>query len=77
MERLIDYAVELDLDEDSFASCLTNQTHLLTVSESSQAARTAGLNSTPSVLVDGIPVDNPLDYEAVSAAVDDRLQSGQ
>ena len=77
MERLIDYAIELNLDEDSFASCLTNQTHLVAVSESSLAARSAGLNSTPTVLVDGIPVNNPLDYEAVSAAIDDRLQSGQ
>ena len=77
MERLIDYAVELELDEGSFTSCLTNQTHLSTVSESSQAARAAGHNSTPTVLVDGISVDNPLDYEAVSGAIDDRLSSGQ
>lgn len=77
MERLIDYAVELNLDEDAFTSCLTNQTHLLTISESLQAARAAGHNSTPTVLVDGVRVDNPLDYEALSAAIDDRLSSDQ
>ena len=77
MERLIDYAVELDLDKDSFTSCLTNQEHILTISESLQAARTAGHNSTPTVLIDGVPVDNPLDYETVSAAIDKQLSADQ
>lgn len=73
MERLIDYAVDLGLDGDTFTSCLTNQTHLLTISESLQAARTAGHNSTPTVLVNGVRVDNPLEFEAVSAAIDNQL----
>ncbi len=77
MERLIDYAGELDLDRDTFTSCLTNQEHMLTISESLQAARTAGHNSTPTVLVDGVRVDNPLDYGTVSAAIDRRLSSDQ
>lgn len=77
MERLIDYAVELDLDRDAFTSCLTNQEHLPTISESLQAARTAGHNGTPTVLVDGVRVESPLDYGAVSAAIDSRLSSDQ
>ena len=77
MERLIDYAAELELDEVSFTSCLTSQSHLMTISESLQQARTAGHNSTPTVLVDGVRVDNPLDYEVVSAAIDERLSTGQ
>ena len=77
MERLIDYAVELEMDGDTFTSCLTSQTHLLTISESLQAARAAGHNSTPTVLVDGVPVANPLDYEAVSAAIENQLSSNQ
>ena len=77
MERLIDYAVELNLDRDTFASCLTNQVHLPTVSESRQDARSAGHNSTPTLLVDGVRVDSPLDYGAVSAAIDSQLASDQ
>lgn len=77
MESLIEYAAELELDRDSFTSCLTNQTHILTISASLQAARTAGHNATPTVLVDGVRVDNPLDYEAVSAAIDKQLSSDQ
>ncbi len=76
-EKLIEYAVELELNEKSFSSCLLNQTHLAGVSESMQAARAAGLGGTPSVLVDGIPVTNPLDYDSVAAAIDDRLTAGQ
>lgn len=77
MERLIDYAVELELDGDTFTSCLTNQSHLHTITESLQAARVAGHNSTPTVLVNGVRVDNPLDYEAVSAAIDNQMSSDQ
>lgn len=77
MERLIDYAVELNLERETFASCLTNQVHLPTVSESLQDARSAGHNSTPTVLVDGVRVDSPLDYGAVSAAIDSQLASDQ
>lgn len=73
MEKLIDYAVELELDEDTFSQCMTGQTYLSKVMESSQAARDAGLNSTPTVLVDGDPVANSLDFGAVSAAIEDRL----
>ena len=62
---------------DTFTSCLTNQTHLLAISESLQDARAAGHNSTPTVLVDGVPVANPLDYEAVSAAIENQLSSNQ
>jgi len=77
MERLIEYAVELEMDAGTFTSCMTNQSHLLTISESLQAARAAGHNSTPTVLVNGVRVANPLDYEAVSAAIDSQLPSDQ
>ena len=76
-ERLIDYAVELKMDQDSFTQCLMNQTHLSIVVESLQSARAAGHNSTPTVLVDGIPIENPFDYKVVSAAIDDRISAGQ
>ena len=77
MERLIDYALELELDRDSFTNCLTSQLHLLAISESLQVARAAGHNSTPTVLVNGVRVDNPLDYNAVSSAIDNQLSSDQ
>lgn len=76
-EKLIEYAVELELNEASFSSCLLDQTHLDGVNASLQAARAAGLGGTPSVLIDGIPVTNPLDYDAVAAAIDNRLAAGR
>jgi protein-disulfide isomerase len=76
-ERLIDYAVELKMDQDSFTQRLMNQTHLSLVVESLQSARAAGHNSTPTVLVDGIPIENPFDYKVVSAAIYDRISAGQ
>ena len=76
-EKLIELAVELEMEQDTFTQCLMSQTHLLLVAESLQAARFAGLNSTPSVLVDGNLVEDPLDYAAVSAAIEDRLSASQ
>ncbi len=76
-ERLIDYAVELGLERDSFTQCLTSQEYLSAVQGSVQAAWAAGLNSTPSVLIDGIRTDSPLDYAAVSAAIEARLSADQ
>lgn len=76
-ERLIDYAQELGLAQDSFAQCLTSQKYLSTVQESAQAAQAAGLNSTPSILINGVRSNSPLDYEAVAAAIDALLQADE
>jgi protein-disulfide isomerase len=75
-ERLIDYAVELNLDKSAFTQCLMSQTHLSTVTESLQAAQAAGFSGTPSVLVDGILIDNPFDFAVVSASIDTLLSEG-
>lgn len=70
LERLIDYAQELDLDEGTFSQCVTSQEHAQIIQTSLQQAQTLGLNSTPSVLVNGERLSNPFDYEALSTAIE-------
>lgn len=70
LERLIDYAQELNLDESAFAQCVTTQEHIQSIQESLQQAQAVGIASTPSVLVNGELMSNPFDYAALSAAIE-------
>jgi len=69
-ERMIQYAEELKLDSRLFTQCLTGQQHFAAVRSSLSQAMSLGLNSTPSLLINGQLVDNPMDYAAVSAEIE-------
>lgn len=73
VERLIDYAKDLGLDERAFQQCITSQEHRNAVTASVTQAIALGLGSTPSILVDDQLVDNPFDYNAFRALIDQRL----
>ncbi|RME55716.1 MAG: DsbA family protein [Caldilineae bacterium] len=68
-ENLIKYAEELGLDKDQFTQCLTGQEHLADVQASLNQAIAQNLRSTPTVILNGVPVDNPMDYQALSAEI--------
>lgn len=69
-ERMIEYAEDLGLDSRAFTQCLTGQEHYQAVRASLNEAMSLGLNSTPSLLINGELVNNPMDYDAVSAEID-------
>jgi protein-disulfide isomerase len=69
LERLIDYAGDLDLDEGEFRTCMTSQKYRSAVDASVSEAVSLGLNSTPSVLVNGQSME-PYDYDALKAEID-------
>lgn len=69
LERLVDYAGDLDLDEDEFRQCMTSQKYRTAVDESVNEAIRLGLNSTPSVLVNGQSME-PFNYDALTAEID-------
>jgi len=75
MEKLVDYAGDLGLDEKQFLQCLSGQTHRDAVTASVTEAITMGLNSTPSILVDGQLMDNPFDYNALKTQIDQQLEA--
>lgn len=69
-ERMIQYAEELEMDSRTFTQCLTSQEHFDEVRASLNQAVGLGLNSTPSLLINNVQVDNPMDYAAVAAEID-------
>lgn len=71
--RLKEFAVALDLDADAFNSCLDSGKYVSQVEQATGDARAAGVSSTPTVLVNGVPVEPTVD--AISAAITEAAQS--
>ncbi len=74
MSRLIGYAQDLGLDRDTFSQCMTGQKHLEAVQASRQEAIRQGHNATPTVLVNGRKLANPLDGQELFGAILEALQ---
>lgn len=68
-EALMTIAADLGLDEAAMRSCVTNLTHQSTVVESLNRVQQLGLNSTPSILVNGQLMADPFNYNALAAAI--------
>jgi protein-disulfide isomerase len=75
--RLVAFADSLGLAEPQFQQCLSSGQYAQTVMADEQMARSLGVNSTPSVFVNGQPVGNPLDYSQVSQAIEAQLAATQ
>ncbi len=69
-ERMITYAEDLGLDSRVFTQCLTGQEHFQSVRDSLNKAMSLGLSSTPSLLINDVPMENPMDYAAITAEID-------
>jgi protein-disulfide isomerase len=74
-EALIRYAGELGMNEAAFRQCVTSQKHVGAVTTSFNRAISMGLNATPSLLVNGVPVADPFDYDALTARIDGLLEA--
>lgn len=64
------YAAEMGLDKKQFASCLTNREHLAEIMSAKKYGESLGVNSTPTLFLDGQPV--PLtrrSYEALEEQI--------
>jgi protein-disulfide isomerase len=70
MEKLTGYANELHIDQKKFTQCMSSLQHQAEVTESLKQVAALGLNSTPSVLVNGQQIANPFDYAALKAQID-------
>lgn len=66
LDRLNAYAADLGLNETQFSQCLVGQQHFNLVQESATQAISMGLNSTPSILVNGQLMPEPFNYPALS-----------
>ncbi|MGH7477417.1 MAG: DsbA family protein [Longimicrobiales bacterium] len=60
----VDYAADLGLDRNSFETCLRSDRHAELVTASRVLGDQLGVNSTPTVLINGKRVGDPFDWEA-------------
>jgi protein-disulfide isomerase len=63
IDALVRYADEVGLDSRALMDCMSSQTHRDAVTASINDALSLGLNATPSILVNGVPMNNPFDFE--------------
>ena len=73
--RLKAFAEALELDTAAFNSCLNSARAAKAVSDDERLARTYNLRGTPSLFVNDQLVQNPMDLDAVKAAIDAALAS--
>ncbi|MBN2501116.1 MAG: DsbA family protein [Anaerolineales bacterium] len=67
------YAEELGLDMGAFTECLDEGTHTQTVQNNFEAARTLGVQSTPTFLINGIPVVGAQPFEIFQQIIEGEL----
>lgn len=68
-EALMGYARDLGIDEPAMRTCMSSLVHQQTVVDSLNRVAQLGLNSTPSILVNGQLMAQPFDYNALVAAI--------
>jgi protein-disulfide isomerase len=68
-------AQAVGMDTTTFSSCLASSAKRQAVQDEATQAQSMGISGTPTLYVNGTQVPNPLDYGAVSAAIDAALQS--
>ena len=73
--RLKAFAAALGLDTNQFNACFDSSKYAANVVQDEQLAAQNQLNSTPSLLVNGVKVQNPLDYTSVQTAINTALQN--
>jgi protein-disulfide isomerase len=72
-DRLQQMAQNANLDINVFKSCVDAQTHKDDVTAMAAEANSAGINSTPTILVDGQKI-NYQGYDSLKAAIDAALK---
>jgi protein-disulfide isomerase len=78
IDKLQQYADEVGLDGDALGQCMSSQKHWDEVRASVNQAIGMGLNSTPSILVNGQLAANPFDLNNITGQIDSLLAaSGQ
>lgn len=68
-DQLVTYAGTVGLDTAKFSTCMNNLQFNNDIAASLTQAQQLGLNSTPSILVNGTLVAEPFDYNALAAQI--------
>jgi protein-disulfide isomerase len=75
--RLKAFAETLGLDTAAFNACFDSRRHSQAVTSDEQLARSLGVNSTPTMFVNGQRIENPLDYEEIRRVIENALAAAR
>lgn len=72
-DAVVQYAIELGIDRDSFMSCISSSAYQDEIVQSLNMAAQLGLNSTPSIIINGKLMPDPGNYNSIKAEIDAAL----
>ena len=70
IDAMVRYADELGLNSRTLLECMTSQKYRDEINASFNEAVTLGLNATPSILVNGVRMENPFDYNELTRLIE-------
>nr|WP_246351135.1 DsbA family protein [Deinobacterium chartae] len=74
-DRLVEIASNIEgINTEDLRACITEERHADAVRQDNELARRLNVPGTPALFVNGTRVENPLDYSAVSKAIDAALE---
>lgn len=76
-ERLIEMSLDLNLNQNNFIKCLNDEQNRNKVMETRQEGIAAGVNATPSFIINGKLVTGGLSVERFSELIDEALKQGK
>jgi protein-disulfide isomerase len=76
VKTFIAYAQDLGLDRKAFASCLQSEKHADLVEWNRQLGLEAGVNSTPTIFINGLRSAAPLDFDKLKAEIETAATAG-
>jgi protein-disulfide isomerase len=72
---LEDYAKQLGLDQEAFKQCVESNAHMAAVEKSAEAARDAGIDRTPTFIINGDHFKGVPTMDKLKEAIDKQLKS--
>ena len=72
-ENILTQAQQLELDMEKFKSCLTGSHHKADVRADLRAGATAGIDSTPTLFINGLYMSGGQPYDVIAAVIDQEL----
>lgn len=70
IDAMVRYADELGLDSRALLECMSSQTYRDQINASFNEAVELGLNATPSILVNGVRMENPFDFDELTRLIE-------
>ncbi|MEN6441286.1 MAG: thioredoxin domain-containing protein [Syntrophobacter sp.] len=74
LEHLINYGAEIGIPADAFRKCLQDEKHKATIEKSTRDATFAGIDRTPSFIINGVLLTGGASYDTFVTRIDEELK---